>query len=209
MDCKDIKPPIKLFMGLIIAIAFSIIVASPSYAFFWMIYHKPEFKGKVIDTETKEPIEGAVVAAVYREHPIISGPGGGSSDVINVKETLTDKNGEFRIPSYTTIISPNATAYSTTFIIFKPGYVSVAGLNLEDCFSGGTCKEAELPWLYNQQVKYKVAAGIVELPKLKTWKERSDANAISPTFYEKEWPLLHEMIKKEDEWLKKNKGWGR
>ncbi len=52
----------------------------------WLIYHKPEFKGKVIDTETKEPIEGVVVVAIYQKHPIISGPGGGSSSIINIKE---------------------------------------------------------------------------------------------------------------------------
>ena len=76
----------------------------------WLIYHKPAFKGKVIDAETKEPIEGAVVVVVYKKHSLISGPGGGYSSVIKVKEILTDKNGEFYFPSYTTVIQPNSIA---------------------------------------------------------------------------------------------------
>ena len=72
----------------------------------WLIYHKPEFKGKVIDAETKEPIEGAVVVVVYNKHSLLSGPGGGYSSVIKVKEALTDQNGEFHFPSYTTMIQP-------------------------------------------------------------------------------------------------------
>ncbi len=52
---------IKSLIGFMIAIAFSISIAAPSHAFIWMIYHKPAFKGKVIDAEAKESIEGAVL----------------------------------------------------------------------------------------------------------------------------------------------------
>ena len=31
----------------------------------WLIYHKPAFRGRIIDAETKKPIEGAVVVAKY------------------------------------------------------------------------------------------------------------------------------------------------
>ena len=46
------------------------LTSTPSHAFWWMGYHKPEFHGKVIDAETKEPIEGAVVVAVYEKKSI-------------------------------------------------------------------------------------------------------------------------------------------
>lgn len=92
----------------------------------WLIYHKPEFKGKVIDAETKEPIEGAVVVVVYNKHTLISGPGGGYTSVIKVKETLTDKNGEFYFSPYTTLIQPNSVEDTAEFIIYKPGYKSSA-----------------------------------------------------------------------------------
>lgn len=47
-----------------VLLALTFILNTNSYAS-WLIYHKPEFKGMVIDAETKEPIEGAVVVAVY------------------------------------------------------------------------------------------------------------------------------------------------
>ena len=50
----------------LIFISIFILNSSPSFAI-WPIYHKPEFKGKVIDAETKEPIEGAVVVVVYNK----------------------------------------------------------------------------------------------------------------------------------------------
>lgn len=90
----------------------------------WLIYHKPEFKGKVINAETKEPIEGAVVIAFYKKYPIISGPAGGSASIIKIKETLTDNKGEFYFPPYTTVIQPLAEEWHTNFIIYKPGYSS-------------------------------------------------------------------------------------
>ena len=55
-----------------------------------MGYHKPAFQGKVIDAETKEPIDGAVVVVIYKKYPIISGPGGGGESIMDIKETLTN-----------------------------------------------------------------------------------------------------------------------
>src|SRR3989338_7708901 len=108
------------FTYFLTALVFVFLLSSRSFAG-WLIYHKPEFKGKVIDAETKEPIEGAVVVVVYNKHTLISGPGGGHSSVIKVKETLTDKKGEFYFPSYTTLIQPNSIEDNAEFIIYKPG----------------------------------------------------------------------------------------
>src|SRR5512139_120753 len=53
------------------------------------------FRGRVIDYDTKEPIEGAVVVASWLEaRQTISGD---STRLKDVKETLTDKNGEWSI----------------------------------------------------------------------------------------------------------------
>ena len=110
---------------LIIVLSTLLIIAfTTSASAGWIIFHKQEFRGKVIDAETKEPIEGAVVVATYQKYPIISGPGGGSPSIVKIKETLTDKKGEFYFPRYTTIIQPLAREVETVFIIFKPGYGS-------------------------------------------------------------------------------------
>lgn len=176
-------------------------VATPSHAFWWMGYHKPAFQGKVIDAETKEPIDGAVVVVIYKKYPIISGPGGGSQSIMDIKETLTNAKGEFNFPSYTTIIQPFSIEGSADFIIFKPGYGSFPdgrvsppkmwlhdvppgnsrywdrNLSFEEFFSGevGRVKElwASEPWGMDekQPQKTNLAMGVVELPKLKTREE--------------------------------------
>src|SRR3989338_11661307 len=112
----------KWLIGSLMIALFFMSSATPSYAFWWMGYHKPAFKGKVIDAATKEPIEGAVVVVVYSKTAI--GIAESYSVTINVRETLTDKNGEFYIPSYTTIIQPLSWEEWASFIIFKPGYGS-------------------------------------------------------------------------------------
>lgn len=83
------------------------------------------FSGKVIDAETKEPIEGAVVLVVWNKD-IYGSPGGPSAYFNNVKETLTDKNGEFFIEKYYGFtINPLARIRnaSSSLIIYKPGYI--------------------------------------------------------------------------------------
>ncbi|MBW1783628.1 MAG: hypothetical protein JRL30_23170 [Deltaproteobacteria bacterium] len=111
----------KILLPIIIAVY---LVATCSALCFagWIIFHKPGFKGKVIDAETKAPIEGAVVVVVYYKH--VYNIAGGRSSVVKVKEMLTDKNGMFSFPSYTTLIHPFSTESDTAFIIYKPGYGS-------------------------------------------------------------------------------------
>lgn len=89
----------------------------------WLIYHKPALKGRVIDAETKEPIEGAVVVVVYYEGIVIFEEG---TRFLDIQEALTKSNGEFYIPPYTTLTF-NPLSISSDFeinIIFKPGYGS-------------------------------------------------------------------------------------
>jgi hypothetical protein len=190
----------------------------------WLIFHKPAFRGKVIDTDTKEPIEGAVVVAIYKTHTIIGGPAGGDSSVIKVKETLTDKKGEFIFPSYTTITQPNAREFHTRFIIYKPGHGSYPynritppghiSLQTKERFflAESFGKQGEIIESAGPRMgsRHKVTFGVVELPRLRTWKERRKANPSSISDIPKsKWPLLKEMIEKEDKWLRHNKGWRR
>lgn len=158
------KPGRYLSLALILLI---IVLSATAAEAGWLIYHEPEFKGTVIDIETKKPIEGAVVVAVYRKATM--GLGAGSVDsVIDVRETLTDSGGNFRIPSYTTVIQPFSWQIPSTIIIFKPGYASV---EIESSpFTGNELmSEQTYGWHWTRELKYKLrGSGIVELPCTRT-----------------------------------------
>ncbi len=135
----------------------------------WLIYHEKELKGKILDIDTKQPVEGAVVVVEYKKATV--GLGAGSiSSIIEVRETLTDKDGNFCIPSYTTVIQPFSWQIPNTVIVFKPGYAS-----LETGVSSFTDQipVKEGSWHWSKKLKYRIlGAGIVELPKLKETEER-------------------------------------
>jgi len=130
------------------------------------------FKGKVVDADTKEPIEGAVVVAVW--HEAMATIAGESTRLHDVKETLTDRNGEWMIKGPRGRWGGNITALWTfltgshytrppQFIVFKPGYCSWPnGFGIDGC--RGRMKPSG---------NHKVADGeTVELPRLTEKKER-------------------------------------
>jgi hypothetical protein len=84
-------------------------------------YYLPPFEGKVVDAETKEPISGAAVLAVYYgEYPTIAGA---NTYAIDAKETLTDEEGEFNIAELKEWFGDHpGTPVEANLIIFKPGY---------------------------------------------------------------------------------------
>ncbi|WP_224983160.1 carboxypeptidase-like regulatory domain-containing protein [Geomonas agri] len=151
------------------------LTATTSHAI-WPVYHEPAFDGRVLDFDTKQPLEGAVVVVVYNKRSI-GAEKGQSSTVINIKEALTDKDGKFHIPSYTTIMAQPFTRQDRTgFLIYKPGYASIQ-LPLKNHFIGKAAADRELsPW-YDPVLsgKYKIrlrSPGIIELPRLASKDER-------------------------------------
>ena len=100
------------------------------------------FRGRVIDYDTREPIEGAVVVASWLEaRPTISGE---STRLKDVKEIVTDKNGEWSISgeegqphtenTYYDFFTGTYHTRPPSFIIFKPGYCSwPAGFGIDSC----------------------------------------------------------------------------
>jgi hypothetical protein len=146
----------------------------------WLIYHKPAFEGQILDTETKEPIEGAVVVAYYYKRSMGIGAGTVSS-IIDIREAMTDENGRFHIPSYTTLIMPFSWEDPAKFIIFKPGYIAVDGLydrGLESLFSGRMVdmQTQEFEWLYNNSLVFRYRSpDIVELPRPTTLEEQKNS----------------------------------
>jgi hypothetical protein len=113
------------------------------FIFFGANAYGETFHGKVIDADTKEPIEGAIVVASWSEER--GTPAGPTSRLKDVIETLTDKNGEWVIKgpkgrdvgNVTAIFTFLTATYHTLppeFIVFKPGYCSYpAGFGLEAC----------------------------------------------------------------------------
>jgi hypothetical protein len=204
-DFKNCQNPTRCVMKKTIFIIFMILFwtfVPRSYAS-WMFYNKPEYKGKVIDAETKEPVEGVVVSVYYKTNTY--NIAGGGTRVIHTKETLTDVNGEFVIPSYTTIFSPFTTSDAAGFIIYKPGYggypsvidlcknpelyFSVEMLGIQgECMSGG--------------ISYKFVYGLIELPKLITRDQRLRAMPSHPSECDsKDFPLLYRLINEENQRL--------
>ncbi len=127
------------------------------------------FTGKVIDADTKEPIEGAVVVASWLEETAtVAGP---STRLKDIKETLTDRNGEWAIRgpkgkiggSITALFTFFASTYYTKppeFIVFKPGYCPYP-----EGFGIAACKEKLRPYgIGNRE--------ITQLPKLTNREDR-------------------------------------
>lgn len=148
------------------------------------------WKGKVIDIETKQPLEGAVILAIWER--VYRTPYGDNSYFYDAKEVVTDKAGEFVISSYTPINLLPIISYmrGPEFIIFKPGYGNIR-MALGKYLAGETkeIKDMEL-----SGKKYRIAAGIVELPPLKTKDERRKGQP-SPVGDKKDWKKQRELIK--------------
>ena len=152
----------QIVLSFIIVILSCTFYATPSSA-------AGPWKGQIIDIETKETHEGAVVLAVWERY--YRTPTGGSSYFYEAKEVLTDKEGKFEIPSYITINLLPLISYieGPYFTIFKPGYGSLSRSGLEKYFLGEGVepKEGEI-----SGKRYRFAPGLIELPPLKTREER-------------------------------------
>jgi hypothetical protein len=141
----------------------------------WILYHKPEFKGRVVDIETKAPIEGAVVVAIYEKHTL-NPPAGSYTNIIGVKEVFTDKNGRFSFPTYTTIIHPLSYSGNCSFLIYKPGYGNLGQIGIEHYLSGKAEKDWERVSNWNKNLILRfLTDGTVEIPKLTSKEEMEKA----------------------------------
>lgn len=169
----------------------------------WVLYHKPEFKGRVVDIDSKEPIEGAVVVAIYYKSTL-NPPAGSYSNVIHVRETVTDKDGRFRFPSYTTFIHPLSYSGECSFLIYKPGFANLGKGPGETYFSGKATAPFELNAFWNNTllIRY-LTNGTIEIPKLTNKKEMErawmNAQVWSLTdINENEFPVLSKIIHDEE-----------
>jgi len=83
-----------------------------------MLRYDGPYEGRVIDSESGKPIEGAVAHGTWsRVHPT---PAGRSTEYYDSHEVLTDKDGNFKIPGKGFLIFSNIDVMTLT--IFKAGY---------------------------------------------------------------------------------------
>ncbi len=122
------------------------------------------YHGKVIDAETKQPIEGAVVVGVWRRQPALAMHPKYLFE--EAKEVLTDKDGEFTLPghfSVKSILSPLSEVWVDIYI-YKLGYGSFPRFQ-----TSPRVKQS-----HDDKIRPFETHGLVELPKLKTREERLD-----------------------------------
>ncbi|KUG24678.1 hypothetical protein ASZ90_005505 [hydrocarbon metagenome] len=199
----------------IIALMVIIWLAFSASGYAWLYYSMPEFRGRVIDAETKQPIEGAVVVVLYYKRSIVSlNPGGPSSHITKARETLTDNKGEFYLPSYSEFLLFSEGTY-VDFIFFKPGYMSevgsfdtgIAGVRIapEKYFATdviGKKVEMEL-FSYEQHklIKWSGPLGIVGLKKTKTREERRKTRPSTGGLRADQLPIFFKILDDEYKYL--------
>lgn len=84
----------------------------------YAVRYDATYKGKIIDADTGQPIEGVMVLGVwYKGHPTVAGV---VHEYYDAKETLTDKNGEFEISGVGLRVMSNVEPMDV--MIFKAGY---------------------------------------------------------------------------------------
>lgn len=103
--------------SIFIAVGIIFVILMISGCAYGIRYDGP-YSGRIIDAETGQPIEGAVVLGVwYRE---IVTPGGATHNFYDAKETVTDKNGEFTIAGQGLLVLSNVIPMDV--LIFKAEY---------------------------------------------------------------------------------------
>jgi hypothetical protein len=87
----------------------------------WSYVAKP-IEGRVVDKETGQPVQGAVVVAQWI---LATPPEGEEKDYFVVIETVTDAEGRYRIPGWGPQVRPRSRwldKYDPAIEVFKPGY---------------------------------------------------------------------------------------
>jgi len=182
--------------GILAAISITLILATHALGSDFLYHSDGPYRGKVIDLETGEPIEGAVVAGVW----VLDF---GFRMVCDAKEVLTNRSGEFTLPKAWCFDPSPFGGIGGKIIVFKPGYLGYPPL-------GATPEERESRWpgfesqeFFRDKNKY----NIIRLGRPKTRWERentlSDARGVLSFFYEpveepaKKLPILLKMMDEE------------
>ena len=145
------------------------------------------WRGKVIETETKKPIEGAVVVAVWYSETTLN-PAGSSSVPMNVVETETNAKGEFYFSSkYFLDVPILRQVTGPDFLVYKPGY---------DVF--------QISYVSKEHPLYKNELAIIERQKLEKKEDRLKAYDWAGSFglrFRESTPKLNKLRNSERKFL--------
>lgn len=191
---QGIRARLALFLFLSFSAVLSLTHATARADYF--VYHRPAYEGTILDAETGKPLADVVIVVAYIKYTI-SFPQA-VLDKIAVMETTTDNNGRFHFPPYTTVINPFSRGVDPEFIIFKAGYSSISDSgNLVRVFDNKNPIYPEILWKGREDIKIKLAPGVVSLSMLRTHEDRrrnEEAGLVMPS----EAPILFKAIIKED-----------
>ncbi|MBI4697892.1 MAG: hypothetical protein HY758_03005 [Nitrospirae bacterium] len=146
------------------------------------------YEGRIVDADTREHIEGVVVLGTWSRVTVT--PGGGVSSYYDAIETVTDKNGEFKIKGLGLKIMSNVAPMDV--IIFKAGYEYAGGGPWEGLKNRGwkgyeesydPVKKIKISReIYDpkKKVKFEGNKAIIPLKKLTLEERRRDMGTPSP-----------------------------
>ena len=138
----------------------------------FMVWGGPWF-GKIVDYDTGEPLENAVVVAIWER--TVPGIGDSVEYFHKAKEAVTDADGNFRINSFFPInLFPLITSINRPyFVVFKPGYLNIKSTSGQ--FLAPSSKNEIIEFSgYSTLGSYtgRFGANRIELPKLKNINDR-------------------------------------
>ncbi|MCP3931175.1 MAG: carboxypeptidase-like regulatory domain-containing protein, partial [Bacteroidetes bacterium] len=112
----------KCIRTLAVMMVLLIISLTSNRSIFGFVYWDGPYYGRIVDEETGVPIEGAAVAGIWNfEHLYLIS----IQNVATIKETITDKNGKFKLPlTFAFTLYPFSILEEMNLLVFKPGYDS-------------------------------------------------------------------------------------
>ena len=165
---KKIVPAVLLIVALLILVTYYIHEEG------FLYFKDGPYSGKVIDADSKEPIAGAVVLAVWNLE-FHGGPAGALEKLCDVKVTTTDTKGEFTVSKGSCFhLWPFTDIDKARFTIFKPGYDSYPP-SLPVVTGSFTPEDWEAKYRYQREYWVPIEkrkANLVRLKKTHNVKER-------------------------------------
>ena len=125
------------------------------------------YKGRVIDADTRQPIEGVVILGVWNREIITAG--GATHNFYDAMETVTDKNSEFEVKGLGLLVLSNVIPMDV--LIFKAGY---------EYWGLGPWRGLKEGYLSSKKVKWEGDKAIIPLRKLTMEERRKNIPPLPP-----------------------------